>query len=265
MRIQILDEPVRQNVEFFLKVIRRAREKQVAKSLPADKVFRAWVNSKTGQLFFAGSGDEMPFTGKKEWRAVVFSCNYDQREGEISFFLQDADGRKGAFDFHNFDPSAMRILRDTMSIFSQIGQKLKGPSDLDTKIAVLSKMHIEAKISHQERNILIDTWHEMDRMQAETLLRGKPPGTYLFRQDGFAKILEERLIQEFGHRIKCFTLTFSAEGNKISDYTLVHSDGLWQIYNDDPSLVKQEKFSGLEEIILRHKNTLKYPLYRHEA
>lgn len=264
MRMQILDEPVRHNVQFFLEILRRAKQKQIAKLVAPEKVFRAWLNRHTGQLFFAGAKEEPHFTGKKEWRAVAFCYSYDQGTGEISFTLQDAEMGTGGFDWKDIDPSAMRILRDTMKIFSQISRRLTGPSDLDTKISLLSRMRVEAQEPHRERNVLIDTWHDVDRMQAEDLLKGKPLGTWFFRQDDFARILEDQLTEQLGQKIKCFTLTFSAQGGRVGDYTLVHCDGAWQLYDDDPSL-KQQSVTDLREILSDHRKELRYPLYRERS
>jgi len=260
MRIQILDEPVRQNVELFLDIMRRVKKKQAATMLPQEKVFNAWLNRNTGQLSFALSGEESHFLGKKEWRPISFSYNYDLQNGEIQFTVQDADMESNAFDSKDIQPTAMRVLRDTMKVFHQIGEQLKGPSDFETKIAVLAKANIVSEISHVDRSILIDTWHPSDRMQAEDILKGKPAGTYFFRKDPYAEILEKQLQRQLGEKILCFTLTFSSEHHKISDYTLVHSDSTWQIYNDDPSL-QQKRYAELKEVIDAHKRELKYPLY----
>jgi hypothetical protein len=260
MRIKIVDEPVRQNVELFLEILRRTKKKQISQPLPQEKVFNAWLNRTTGQLFFADIREGSTVIGKKDWRPISFSYQYAPENGEIQFLVQDADAKKLAFDREDIEPLAMRILQDTMKIFNQICQQLKGPSDLDTKIAVLSKLTIESEVSHVDRNIIFDAWHPADRMGAEDLLKDKPAGTYLFRKDEFAEILEKQLELSLGKKVKCFTLTFSGEDRKISDYTMVHVDGKWQIYNDDPSL-EQKMFVDLKEIIADHKDELKYPFY----
>lgn len=57
MRIKILDEPVRQNVELFLQILRKVKEKRGPKSTPAEEVFKAWLNTETGRMLFA-DGEE---------------------------------------------------------------------------------------------------------------------------------------------------------------------------------------------------------------
>ncbi len=116
--------------------------------------------------------------------------------------------------------------------------------------------------SFKDQNICNNAaWHDVDRLQAESLLEGKPMGTYLFRKDSVAKVLEEELGKELNKRVECFTLTYSQEDTKVSDHTIVFIDGSLQIYNDDPSL-HQPKFSDLNALIGSLRDVLKYPLYR---
>jgi hypothetical protein len=260
MRIKILNKPVRQNVELFLQILRRVKQKQVQKSLPSQKVFVAWLNRETGQLLFAETAEESQFLQKREWKPISFSYRYDVISGEIEFFVQEADEKQQVFHSDDMAPSAFRILQETMKIFHEISQKLNGPSDFDTKISVLSKLSIDAEVSHIDRNILIDAWHHADRTQAESLLLDRPVGTYLFRKDPYAEVLEEQLERQLRKKINCFTLTYSQENRKISDCTLVHFEGIWEIYNDDPSL-KQKKFPDLKDLVSSMKDVLRYPLY----
>ncbi len=260
MRIKILDQPVRQNVEVFLQIMRRVKQKQVQKALPSEKIFRAWLNRETGQLFFAEIAQDSYYLGKKEWKPIEFSYRYDPVNGEIQFLVQEGQKTVGVFHSDDLAPVAFRILRETMKVLSEIGGRLKGPSDLDTKISVLTKLTIDAEISHSDRNLIIDCWHHADRMQAETLLKDRPSGTYLFRRDPFAEILEEQLEMQLSKKIKCFTLTYSHEIDKFCDLTLVHAEGTWQIYDDDP-LLEQKKFFELQDLVGSLKNVLKYPLY----
>ena len=147
-----------------------------------------------------------------------------------------------------------------MQVLGEIGGRLKGPSDLNTKISVLTKLTIDAEISHSDRNIIIDCWHHADRMQAESLLKDRPKGTYLFRRTLLPKFLKSNSQKQLGKKIKCFTLTFSHEIDMICDLTFVHIEGTWQIYNDDP-LLEQKKFFELQDLVGSLKHVLRYPLY----
>lgn len=260
MRIKILDEPVRQNVEQFLKILQRVKQKQIQKASFPEKIFKAWLNRESGQLFFAEVLEESLYIAKKEWKPIEFIYLYDPSTGEIQFFVREAGKEQTVFHSDDLTPISFRILRDTMKIFSEIGERLKGPSDLNTKISVLSKMIVDNEVSHEDRNILLAAWHYVDRMHAESLLSSLPVGTYLFRKDAFADMLEDQLEREFQKKIKCFTLTFSQEGRKVSDLTLVHMDGAWQIYDDDPSL-EQKRFFELKDLVNSLNSVLKKPLF----
>jgi hypothetical protein len=261
MRIKILDQPVRQNVELFLKIMRRVKQNEVQRSLPSEKIFRAWLHRGTGQLSFSEVMEGSQDLGSKEWKPVELAYQYDPVNGEIQFLVQEVQERQAAFHSDDLAPIAFRILRDTMKILREISKRLQGPSDLNTKISVLTKLTIDVEVPHADHNILIDAWHPIDRMEAEALLKNLPVGTYLFRKDIYAGMLEEQLEKQLHKKIKCFTLTFSQKKGKVSDLTLVHVDAIWQIYDDDPSL-EQKSHRELNDLLGALKSVLKYPLYR---
>ena len=73
--------------------------------------------------------------------------------------------------------------------------------------------------SFKDRNILNDAWHDANRMQAESLLEGKPVGTYLFRKDPYAAILEKQLEEQMNKKIQCFTFDlFSRAQHSLRSY-----------------------------------------------
>lgn len=231
MRLKVQEAPVRQNIELFLDLMFRSKEKPKQQKMPKEKIFDAWLNCETGQLLFAETTQE----SQTSLKPVRISYSYDPQIGEIVFLMEERQMPEKGFRSGDLSPIAFNIVRETMKMLNEISHTLRGPSDLETKMSVLSKLHIES-ISHEERNILIDAWHHVDRFEAEELLLEEPAGTYLFRRDPFAEILEEQLQQQLKEPLKCFTLTFSQPHKKISDITLIHYDGGWQYYDDDPSL-----------------------------
>lgn len=261
MRIKISDESVRQNVAVFLEALHKAGQGEGQPSAAgAEKVYNAWLHLETGQLRFAQLAGESEYLEKKQWKPVRFTFQYNPTEGEIAFLLDEGE-KDLAFHGKDLSPAALQILQKTMKVFTELGKKLKGPSDLDTKMAVLFKLAILPATSDHARNLMIDLWQNADRMQAESLLAGKPVGTYLFRKDPYAAILEEQLKGALSKEVHCFTLTYSQEDSQISDCTIVHVDGGWQIYNDDPSL-QMPPFSDLKELVASFKGELRYPLYQ---
>ncbi|GEM_PF-6249827 len=315
MRLKILDGLVRQNVEVFLKILRKVQEKQTYRSGPEDKVFHAWLNRKTGQFSFVEIPEETQNLSRKDWKPIRFMYQYDPKKGELAFCIYEADEKKEVFHSQDLTDNAFQVLQKTMRVFSQITQQLKGPSNLDTKISVLSRLIIHSEVVHKGKNVLpnaaenldlgsslspgiarsnrapistrsgdssvpieeaftsapnptfsharyiFDLWHEVDRINAESLLAELPVGTYFFRKDLYAQLLEEQLERQLGKKIKCYTLTYSQENDKVTDHTFVFTEGSWQIYNDDPSL-KQQQFLDVGEILISMKGVLKYPLYR---
>lgn len=260
MRYKILNAPVRQNIELFLDLLRRSKQKLQHRAIPSEKIFKAWLNRETGQLLFAEVTKESLFLAKEEWKPVDISYKYDPQAGEIVFLLEESEVPLQGFRCDDLTPIAFNIVRDTMTMLNNICHNLKGPSDLDTKMSVLTKLTIDGSVSHVDRNILIDTWHHVDRMEAEELLSDKPVGTYLFRKDSFSEILEQQLCKQLKKPVKCFTLTYSQTNKKFSDITLVHYEGGWQYYDDDPSL-KNRTFQELRDLLSLWKDQLRYPLY----
>ncbi len=260
MRFKILDVPVRQNVELFLNLLRRSKRKFQHPPIPSEKIFKAWLNRETGQLLFAEVTKESLFLAKEEWKPVDISYRYDPQAGEIIFLIEEREVPLKGFRCDDLTPIAFNIVRDTMKMLNSICQNLKGPSDLATKMSVLTKLTIDGSVSHVDRSILIDAWHHVDRMGAEELLFDKPIGTYLFRKDHFSDILEQQLCEQLKNPVKCFTLTYSQSNKKFCDLTLVHYEGKWQYYDDDPSLTNRS-FQELGDLLMLWKNQLKYPLY----
>jgi hypothetical protein len=260
MRFKILNAPVRQNVELFLDLLRRSKQKLQPLVIPSEKIFKGWLNRGTGQLLFAEPTKESLFLAKDEWKSVDISYRYDPQAGEIIFLIEESEVPLKGFRCDDLTPIAFNIVRDTMKMLNSICQNLKGPSDLATKMAVLTKLTIDGSVSHVDRNILIDAWHYVDRLGAETLLSNKPTGTYLFRRDFFSEILEQQLREQLKKPVKCFTLTYSQPNKKFCDITLVHYEGGWQYYDDDPSL-KNRIFQELRDLLALWKDQLRYPLY----
>ncbi len=259
MRVKIVDVPVRQNIELFLEILRRAKEKLPKNEIPSEKIFSAWLNRETGQLVF-NMRESLDLT-KDEWKPVEISYSFDPQKGEIFFFIEESKSSIQGFSWGDLAPSAYLMMREMMLVLNEICHKLKGPSDLDTKMAVLTKVNIDFSASHPDQNILMRAWHPVDRFEAETLLMDKPVGSYLFRRDPFCEILEEELREVHEKEILCFTLSYSQPNSIITDCTLVHCYGKWQSYNDDPSL-EQPSFEAFTELLDQWEGQLKYPLFR---
>jgi len=222
---------VRQNVDAFLALFQRARTQSNRSTIR----FRTWVDCKTGQLCFAEEGKTPPNLKSKQWKRLDVTCCYDAKSDQIRLEEQEPS----ALDL---GPVALRVFQESLNALKQL-------EDSSSYVVKLSDQMLIGKI-----------WHPGDRFQAEEVLLQQPIGTYLCRKDLFASLLEEQLSAQLSKKISLWTLTVLQQDRKCSDYTLVHVDGSWQIYNDDLSL-SQQKFSSLLQLIDSLKGICRYPLY----
>ena len=260
MRIKIADKPVRQNVELILKILRRVKEKSAQEPLSSEKIFKAWINRATGQFLFSDTLSESQFLGKQDWKPVELSYLYNSETGDIAFLLEEVEVKQRGFYSSDLAPEAFHIIQGTLKVINDLCRQIKSLTSLDAKISAIAQVAIDAITPRQDKRILIDAWHFVDRMGAEDLLLNKPVGTYLFRKDSYADILEQQLKKQHRKKVRCFTLTYAGSNLVICDLTLVEVDGAWQVYNDDPSL-QQAACSELQELLGKFKEKLKYPLY----
>lgn len=259
MQIKIEDETIRQNIEFFLEILRRAQRKKDQRVLE-EADYRACVNRATGKLFFEESSVKGDSLEQQEWKPILIHYEFDSREGELLFEIDEAEHQHALFKTDDLSPLACRIMFQTLKVLNELCHRLKGPSDPESKISVLTRLKIDTGLPHPDRNLIISAWHQVDRFGAEDLLWNRPVGTYLFRKDEYAKILEFQLAQQLGKKIKCVTLTLREPDSKIAEFTLVHHEHYWQVYDDDPSL-EQKNYSNINDLIKSFTPQLKYPLF----
>ncbi|MES2122046.1 MAG: hypothetical protein V4492_04620 [Chlamydiota bacterium] len=260
MQIKIEDSTIRQNIEFFLEILRRAKRNESSAAATEQKVYHACVHRQTGQLFFDEISKDVISLGEKEWKPVIIRYAFDPQEGEIAFEVDEEESQQKTFATGDLSPLACRIMFQTLKVLNEVCHRLKGPSLPDAKISVLTRLKIDTGVPAADRNLVISAWHQADRFAAEELLWEKPVGAYLFRKDEYAQILEAQLQGALHHKIKCITLTFKDENFKMSDLTLVNNGHEWQIYNDDPSL-EQPGHADLMELVRSLSVKLKYPLF----
>lgn len=222
---------VRQNVDAFLDVFKRVRKQSAHSTLR----YRTWIDCKTGQLLFAEEGKSPPVLKDKEWKQLDVICFYDKQSGQVRIEEQEPS-------VIDLAPIALRIFQESITALKQLEAS-------DSCVIKVSDQLLISKI-----------WYHIDRYEAESLLFQQPVGTYLCRKDLFTELLEEQLSNQLSKKISLWTLTVLQQDLKCSDYTLVHVDGSWQIYNDDISL-SQPTFPGVLQLIESLKGICRYPLY----
>ncbi|HEY5235987.1 MAG TPA: SH2 domain-containing protein, partial [Rhabdochlamydiaceae bacterium] len=122
--------------------------------------------------------------------------------------------------------------------------------------------HIEFEPSVQEiigRDFLQEAWHAVKREDAELMLLNTAPGTYLFRKDRFAGVMEEIISAAKKSSVQCITLSYLDPKGQVRDRTIVTWKDHWLFYDDDPTL-SGRYFESLEHLLSSMETVLKRPL-----
>lgn len=224
------ERAVRHNVDRVLEVFQQVKKNHGHKV----KRFRTWVDKTTGEIQIVPEGKSLQ---GKQWQEVRAVIAYDTHSGRVAF-------EEEAPAVLDFDPKALKIFQETIYALKQ----------LETVAA--------CRVQLADYLLINRIWKQADRFSAEEVLMACPIGTYLFRKDEFAHILEEKLQKEQGREISLWTVTVLQAHQKCSDYTLVHLKGKWwQVYNDDLSF-GEACFASLGSLLGHYKQLFRYPLYR---
>ena len=178
---------------------------------------------------------------------------------EGAFEIISADNNE-VFDCNLITPKAYELLSKTIHILNQLSYDPKQGQNPFWVLRHIS--HLEFVLSEEEegqRNLIHDAWHNINREEAEYLLSTQSPGTYLFRKDEFAKILEDSINLESVEPVVCITLTYRDSEDKVCDKTLVYQDARWQFYNDDPELCGA-RYDNVKDLINTMRDQLKQSL-----
>jgi hypothetical protein len=264
MHIVIEDKTVSENISSFLELLRRAeakREKQGAALI--EKSYRAFLNRKSGKLIFADSYKDQANFISHDWKEVSIDYAYDSLSESFHAIAYESQDAREPFTFSDLAPAAVQAIKGTILVLNKLSALVKGSgSDLITKIKAICKLKMDIGSVDKEKSVLFATWHSVNRMEAEKILKGKPVGTFLFREDYFAQLLSEQLSEQFGKPVKCVTLTILEPGKKVSDFTLAHLDHSWRWY-DDALFCNVKGFPTIEDLLEAcFKDRAKSPLYR---
>jgi len=255
MKVVILDKRVHRNLLLFRHLIHRNAEKMNRFFRRAKKTYLAYVNCKTGEMRFEDSGKKSSMS--KEWKPIVIQLRPSEGGGA---FEVEAPDTLGEFPCQDFSKEAYALFTKTMHILNQIAydpKHKKNPFFILRQVA-----HVDFVFSEEEegrRNFVHEAWHNVDRLEAEHLLKREKPGTYLFRKDEFAKNLEDSFNEEVTDPISCITLSYRDFEDKICEKTLVFKAGKWLFYNDDVDL-KEECFDTVKELLATMEEQLNAPL-----
>ncbi len=173
------------------------------------------INKITGEMLFQekATGLQRP----RDWR----SLRLEWEEGRYEVFDRHS---KGFFRCEWLQPLAYRVLVASLYAF------------------LLEK-----------QDLIIKTWHLIEREEAESVLEPEEVGTFLFRKDFYATLLENQL----GY--SCVTLTYLQDVGRVMDLTIIEKKGRWLFFDGDPEL-RVPSFATLGELLESLPTRLLYAL-----
>lgn len=241
LKIKVQSEAVRSNLELFQDIIRRSRD--VEQKI---KTYSGFVHRATGAMQFRQEGS----LSEKDWKEIDICIDLEHHD--ISVFEKGKPEQ--VFQYNDLAPLAYRVMAETLHVLLNLSRTIH-----DLKEFSYVVLESSAAVSKASRDLIHDAWHQVDREGAEKLLQEKSPGTYLFRKDEYASILENELAAQHQAPIKCVTLSYLDKESVVRDSTLLRFHGHWLIYNDDPKLEGQA-YASVEELLKIHDPKLEKPL-----
>lgn len=114
------------------------------------------------------------------------------------------------------------------------------------------------------KDIIHEAWHGVDRLGAESILLNNPEGSFIFRKDEFAGILETQLSEQLHTRVSAFTLSCLEKNHHFAEFTIVCKDHHFQIYDDNPEL-QGSSYSSIEALLADREVPLLNPILNEAA
>ncbi len=240
MKITVKDQVVKHNLELLKDLLQRAKKGKC----------KAWIETTTGEI-----SDEPPTGGPKKtgaWKAVQIRLNLSPLDAETVLVIsEDTKAGDKLFHFEGWTVKARHAVLETLRVINTKLAKTPQGEERDAFLANFASLQISLmahRKEKREREWIEEAWHDLDREGAEQALNGQPIGTYLFRRDIFATLLEDTLKSRFGKSPYCITLTYLDEAGIVRDKTLVYKDKHFLVYNDDPQLLETRYTSVMDAI-----------------
>jgi len=249
VRVNVGNEVLRSNLEFLKNLISRVDDRHAKE--PSN--VSAFVEVSTGSFLPSPEKNAQD----PRWRAIQIQW-VPAHANESGFFEIYEAGWEGRNIFHSgdFSNEAKKTLSETIHTINQIFAKKIPENGLEQAISSLKQIEFISP----DNELFLSMFHpSMDRQLAEKKLLGSPCGTYFFRKDAFAVILEEEFSVRFAEPIRCFTLTVMLDEGKVIDHTVVERLGRYQIYDDDP-LLSKPSFNSLANLLQSLFTVCKIPL-----
>ena len=226
------------NVALIVETVRHQRHFPKRNLEQHQKTLEFVLDLKTGEFRTASSGG----------KSIEIHLDLDKHLVRVT---EKNDAKR--FNLEEMDPKGRKVIAETCQALKSALRHLHDIHEI---------AHLEFDPSVQEimgRNLLQGAWHAVERQDAELMLLNTAPGTFLFRKDRFAGVMEEIISAAKKSSIRCYTLTFLDQTGQVRDRTIVTWKDHWLFYDDDPTLSGQS-FSSLEELLSSMGTALKRPL-----
>ena len=256
MKLLIESAVVYKNIKLFKQIVQKHLHDQRFH-------FNAYVNRKTGEILFEEEVQNIDKLHLKQYKSLCL--NLSQEASHPGFEILEEKSNESLFDCKDLTPLARHILAEMISALNRIVFESPHPENSEEVLKEVSQAELEAPMpKHLEKDIVHEAWHEASRIEAEKLLEHKAIGTYFFRKDEYAALLEEQLSSRWREPIKCLTLTYLEPHDKVRDLTLVGKEGHWYLYDDDPTL-EDTAYSDIPTLLKRLRSDLSEPLLFEES
>lgn len=236
MEITLQNEVVRKNIEIFKIILKRVTQlyENTANADKSTQSVLVFMHRARGEIRFS---DHYPESlDPKEWTCIRFHFSPSPFSLE-SFSIGISNACENHFSWEELQPEAFSRLKETIRTIRFISGFLPKLKSFLSILKEFSLTNVDTLISRfHSKDIIHESWHNLDRKNCERLLSNHSPGVFLFRKDEFASILEEQLSLTHKEIISCITLSYVSAFKKISDLTLVKVKEEWSLYNDSPDL-----------------------------
>ncbi len=237
-KLHIQNETVRMNIALIIDTIRHQRKLPQRHSEQRQKTLAFTIDLKTGELREASM----------EGKSIEIHLDLDKQQVRVT---EKPDAKQ--FNLEVMDPKGRKVLSETCHYLKSALMYLHDIHEFS---------HIEFEPSVQEimgRDFIQEAWHAVEREDAEMMLLNTEPGTYLFRKDHFAAVMEEIISAAKRLRVRCLTLSYLDLEGQVREKTIVTWKDHWLFYDDDPTL-SGRYFESLEHLLSSMGAVLKRPL-----
>lgn len=258
MKLKVENDIVRRNVELFKVLLKKSCQQTTSNKDLEGKIYQAFIHKVNGELRFNDISAEVTSKELSLWRPITLRVvahrgALDKLECEI-IEKQISPSEEGV------GVEAFKVLEETLKTIQIIARLLPNVHSLPRLFMEFSQVHLEvSEVKRSHSDIVHDAWHQLDRLQTEAILEAEETGSFLFRKDEYAAILEEELARAHDRKIKCITLSYLDHEEKVCDLTLVKNSQGWLVYNDDPNLI-EPTYPDMDAFLDNMKGILRAPI-----